>query len=226
MLGEATEGEPLLDSSFYEAVGRALTAWSEVEYGLSWLFGALMDFRLGGEEGVAGTWGWSNTILHSIDGMQPRIKIVDNVLQNFLDFRWAFDSDHLAAATDFKDRWKPIKKDLEAATKNRNFIAHWRTDVGVDENGLRKPYLIPASSHPRSLQMRRANDTSYDEIYIKKCRFSFEQLSKDLIRFSDELTASEIPLFVNTYGIRAVMNIAEADMESLFDILRTPYNTD
>lgn len=121
---EMLDPSDLPHSEYYEAVGRGITAWQEVEHHLTGLFERLVVCAFHGTMLRASfdqSWLVGN-ILNSISNVNTRIELVDSTFAR------------LVKDENLSKEWNGVKNKIKEKYKLRNALAHgtaWGNDEGM-----------------------------------------------------------------------------------------------
>jgi hypothetical protein len=112
---------------FYRSLGRAMARWQHVEAGLFLVAHAILatDFR------------YSSTVFFMINSADRKLRLVTNLCKLYFD-------DGVFSST-----WKPMAKEVEAAIKFRNGLAHFEANYITDPSRLEpgEPPIVLAAHH-------------------------------------------------------------------------------
>jgi hypothetical protein len=207
------------DCEFYEAIGRALTEWAGIEDRLSWLFGSCVDYRAGDENGASASAGLSTAIFFSIDGLQARLKMIDNVMTATLEYEYAMDAEQIEIGKGLAARWISIRKQFKDLSERRNRLAHWSVYVTADSAGKRKPILIRTLSDPRNIKILRDESFEFDERYVMECASLFSAAREAIQKLATDITFSALPLQGHLYRLAALAKMADMDLSHIYETI-------
>jgi hypothetical protein len=146
---------------FYRALGRAMTRWQHVEAGLFLVAHAILatEFR------------YSSTVFFMINSADRKLRLVTTLCKLYFD-------DEV-----FVSIWKPIAKDLDAAIKFRNGMAHFEAAYVTDPSQLEpdEPPIVLAAHH-LDFSRRASSDTASTN-GMNKAAEQFLLLTNTLVEF-------------------------------------------
>lgn len=132
-------------SEYFEAVGRSITAWQEVENQLTGLFSRLLVCAFHGTLSRA-TFDhhWiAGNILNSITNVNTRLDLVDSTFHR------------LVADEALRTEWNALRNRIKEKYKQRNALAHgtaWGNDEGMSLLG--SPMFSSRQQHYRAAQVK------------------------------------------------------------------------
>lgn len=116
--------DPVPFAEFYEAVGRAQTAWVRVEDALRDLFTRLVVCSIHGTMLTAGPQSaWIlGSVFYSSTNLRARLKMVTDVIER------------LVTDADLRSEWNALRNKVNVSYKRRNVLAHgavWGNSAGA-----------------------------------------------------------------------------------------------
>lgn len=174
-LGRTKKAKPT-EAEFFEAVGRAVVAWQQVEVSACVLFVVLLR---------AGNEGGARAAFDRVGNFAMRIELLD-VAAKYL---FAMSK----GVGELPKRWEALRGRLFGASDLRNRLAH--SELGEDGAGLKlRPQLLDLSRvDPTDLmkaaKAKKAREVDYET--VKKAEHLFEALIYDLLAFRQDASKLE-----------------------------------
>lgn len=133
-------------TELFQAVGRAITAWSFVEQGLTSVFGAALGPSLTIKPGFIGAGGAIFAVFYAIENQRTRIAMIDAALNSAI----REDTDE---SKEVHKLWKKAKARTQTLGAARNRLAHWYVSAsGTAGEGHKMKLLPPFFDNKRAHQ--------------------------------------------------------------------------
>jgi hypothetical protein len=163
----AQDEHEAMAAPFYRAIGRAMSRWQHVEAAMFLVAHAIMgtEFK------------YTSTVFFLINSADLKLRLVNGFCQLYF------------SEGNFESLWKPIAKDLRAAIRFRNGVAHFEPNFVTDRSYLDpdEPPIV-LSPHHLDLSKRGSSDAASTN--------RMNEAAEEFLRIADtliELVANHIP---------------------------------